>query len=71
MGAMLAPLPLQYAKGDIVEGKAEGVTVLRIAMLDRSHASGHVDTVPCQTENVPLAQARRKSEHHDLALMSR
>ena len=25
----------------------------------------------CQIENVALAQARRKSEHHDLALMSR
>ncbi|WP_198351232.1 hypothetical protein [Flavisphingomonas formosensis] len=43
MGVMLAPLPFQHAESEIVERNAEGVAILRIAMLDRRHAAKRID----------------------------
>src|SRR3546814_10666236 len=61
MGRMLAPLALQHGLRDLVERNAERAAVLRVAMPDRGHAAGHIDPVPCQTENVLLPQPDRKS----------
>src|SRR3546814_6083222 len=64
MGRMLAPLALQHGQRDLVERNAERAAVLRVAMPDRGHAAGHIDPVPCQTENVSLPQPRRQGEQH-------
>src|SRR3546814_17184228 len=64
MGRMLAPLALQHGQRDLVERNAERAAVLRVAMPDRGHAAGHIDPVPCQTENVALPPPRRPGEQH-------
>src|SRR3546814_2754164 len=38
-------------------------------MPDRGHAAGHIDPVPCQTENVALPQPRRQGEQHHFTLV--
>src|SRR3546814_6645481 len=69
MGRMLAPLALQHGQRDLVERNAERAAVLRVAMPDRGHAAGHIDPVPCQTENVALPQPRRQGEQHHFTLV--
>ena len=71
MDVVLAVLPFQNTKSDIVQGNAKRLPILGVAMLNHCHATIKVNLVSCQIEYVSLAQAGRQGEQNNLALMSR